>query len=118
ELSDLKCNKRQILEPLTVALSSFAPHMCEEIWKSLGHEGGISGVSFPEFDESFLVEDSISYPISFNGKTRLNIEMGADLSKEQVEELVLAHADVIERLEGATPKKVIVVPKRIVNIVV
>ncbi|MFT4526703.1 MAG: leucyl-tRNA synthetase, partial [Bacteroidia bacterium] len=118
ELSDLKCNKRQILEPLTVALSSFAPHMCEEIWKNLGHEGGISGVSFPEFDESFLVEDSISYPISFNGKTRLNIEMGADLSKEQVEELVLAHADVIERLEGATPKKVIVVPKRIVNIVV
>lgn len=118
ELSDLKCNKRQILEPLTIALSSFAPHMCEEIWKNLGHEGSISGVAFPEFDESFLVEDSISYPISFNGKTRLNIEMGADLSKEQVEELVMANEEVIERLEGATPKKVIVVPKRIVNIVV
>ncbi len=118
ELSDLKCNKRQILEPLTIALSSFAPHMCEEIWKNLGHDGSISGVAFPEFDESFLVEDSISYPISFNGKTRLNIEMGADLSKEEVEKLVLANEEVIERLEGATPKKVIVVPKRIVNIVV
>ena len=118
ELSDLKCNKLQILEPLTIALSSFAPHMCEEIWKNLGHDGSISGVAFPEFDESFLVEDSISYPISFNGKTRMNIELSADLGKEEVEALVLANEDVIERLEGATPKKVIVVPKRIVNIVV
>lgn len=118
ELSDLKCNKRQILEPLTIALSSFAPHMCEEIWKNLGHDASISGVAFPEFDESYLVEDSISYPISFNGKTRMNIELGADLGKEEVEKLVLANEDVIERLEGATPKKVIVVPKRIVNIVV
>ena len=118
ELSDLKCNKRQVLEPLTIALSSFAPHICEEIWKNLGHNTTISGVPFPDFDERFLVEDSISYPISFNGKTRLNIEMGADLSKEDVEALVMAHTDVIERLEGATPKKVIVVPKRIVNIVI
>ena len=118
DLSDLKCHKRQILEPLTIALSSFAPHMCEEIWKDLGHSGSISGVAFPEFDESFLVEDSISYPISFNGKTRMNIELGADLSKEEVEKLVLANQVVIDRLEGATPKKVIVVPKRIVNIVV
>lgn len=117
ELSDLKCNKRKILEPLTIALSSFAPHMCEEIWKNLGNDGSISGVAFPEFDESYLVEDSISYPISFNGKTRLNIELGADLSKEEVEKLVLANKEVIERLEGAKPKKVIVVPKRIVNIV-
>ena len=118
ELSDLKCNKRQILEPLTIALSSFAPHMCEEIWKNLGHDGSISGVAFPEFDESYLVEDSISYPISFNGKTRMNIELSADLGKEEVEALVLANQDVIDRLDGATPKKVIVVPKRIVNIVV
>ena len=92
--------------------------MCEEIWKTLGHAGSISGVAYPEFDESYLVEDSISYPISFNGKTRMNIDLGADLSKEEVEKLVLANEDVIERLEGATPKKVIVVPKRIVNIVV
>jgi leucyl-tRNA synthetase len=92
--------------------------MCEEIWKNLGHSSSISGVAFPEFEERFLVEDSISYPISFNGKTRLNIEMGADLSKEEVEAIVMAHKDVIERLEGGVPKKVIVVPKRIVNIVI
>lgn len=118
ELNDLKCNKRAVLEPLTVVLSTYAPHICEELWEKLGHSESITFATFPTFDERLLVEDSISYPISFNGKTRLNLELAASMSKSEIEAAVLAHEEVIARLDGATPKKVIVVPKRIVNIVV
>lgn len=118
ELTDLKCNKRAILEPLTVVISTYAPHICEELWSSLGHAESITFTEYPAFNESYLVEDSISYPISFNGKTRLNLELPATMGKEEVEQYVLANEEVQQRLEGATPKKVIVVPKRIVNIVV
>lgn len=118
ELTDLKCNKRAILEPLTVVISTYAPHICEELWSNLGHSESITFAEYPAFNESYLVEDSISYPISFNGKTRLNLELPATMGKEEVEQYVLANEEVQQRLEGATPKKVIVVPKRIVNIVV
>ncbi|MCF8464474.1 MAG: leucine--tRNA ligase [Flavobacteriales bacterium] len=118
ELNDLKCNKRAILEPLTVVISTYAPHIAEEIWSLLGHSESISFAEYPAFNESYLVEDSVSYPISFNGKTRLNLELPASMGKEEVEKVVLANAEVQERLEGAAPKKVIVVPGRIVNIVV
>ena len=118
ELNDLKCNKRAILEPLTVVLSTYAPHISEELWSQLGHTESITFTEYPVFNESFLVEDSISYPISFNGKTRLNLELPASMGKDEVEQAVLSNPEVQERLEGATPKKVIVVPKRIVNIVV
>ncbi len=118
ELNDLKCNKRAILEPLTVVVSTYAPHICEEIWSRLGHTESITFAEYPAFNENYLVEDSISYPISFNGKTRLNLELPATMGKEEVEQYVLANEEVQQRLEGATPKKVIVVPKRIVNIVV
>ncbi|MCB9185218.1 MAG: class I tRNA ligase family protein [Flavobacteriales bacterium] len=118
ELTDLKCNKRAILEPLTVVISTYAPHICEELWSNLGHAKSITFAEYPAFNESYLVEDSISYPISFNGKTRLNLELPATMGKEEVEQYVLANEEVQQRLEGATPKKVIVVPKRIVNIVV
>ncbi|MCB9205350.1 MAG: leucine--tRNA ligase, partial [Flavobacteriales bacterium] len=118
ELNDLKCNKRAILEPLTVVISTYAPHICEELWSILGHAQSITFAEYPAFNESHLVEDSISYPISFNGKTRLNLELPATMGKEEVEQCVLANEEVLQRLEGATPKKVIVVPKRIVNIVV
>jgi leucyl-tRNA synthetase len=118
ELIDVKCNKRAILEPLTVVISTYAPHMAEEIWSLLGHTESITFAEYPAFNESYLVEDSILYPISFNGKTRLNLELPASMSKEEVEQVVLANEEVMQRLEGATPKKVIVVPKRIVNIVV
>ncbi|MCB9190900.1 MAG: leucine--tRNA ligase [Flavobacteriales bacterium] len=118
ELTDLKCNKRAILEPLTVVVSTYAPHICEEIWSKLGHTESITFAEYPAFNESYLVEDSISYPISFNGKTRLNLELPASMGKDEVEQVVLANEEVLQRLEGATPKKVIVVPKRIVNIVV
>ncbi|MFM1876538.1 MAG: hypothetical protein RL266_2275, partial [Bacteroidota bacterium] len=118
ELTDLKCNKRAILEPLTVVISTYAPHICEELWSKLGHTESITFAEYPAFNESYLVEDSISYPISFNGKTRLNLELPASMGKDEIEQYVLANEEVLQRLEGATPKKVIVVPGRIVNLVV
>ena len=117
-LGDLKCRKRSILEPLAIVLSPFAPHVTEEIWQLLGHTESITTAPWPAFNEQFLVEDSFSYPISFNGKTRLQLEFPIELSKEQVEAAVLANPEVQQRLEGKSPKKVIVVPNRIVNIVV
>lgn len=117
ELTELKCNKRAILEPLTIVLSSFAPHVCEELWEKLGHADSITFASYPRFEAAHLVEDSFSYPISFNGKTKLQLELSTSLSAAEVEAIVVAHPEVQKRLEGATPKKVIVVPKRIVNVV-
>lgn len=118
ELNELKCNKRAILEPLTVVVSTYAPHICEEIWNKLGHSESITHTEYPAFNESFLVEDSVNYPISINGKMRLKLELPASMGKDEVEQFVLANEEVLQRLEGATPKKVIVVPKRIVNIVI
>ena len=117
-LGDLKCRKRSILEPLAIVLSPFAPHVTEEIWQLLGHAESITTAPWPAFNPQYLVEDSFSYPISFNGKTRLQLEFPIEHSKEQVEAAVLANPEVQQRLEGKSPKKVIVVPKRIVNIVV
>ncbi len=118
ELGALKCNKRAVLEPLTIALAPFAPHIAEELWEKLGHNTSITTAVWPKWDEQYLVEDNFSYPISFNGKTRMMIDFPIALSKEEVETQVLANPEVQQRLEGKAPKKVIVVPKRIVNIVV
>ncbi len=117
ELSDLKCNKRNILEPLLICLSPYAPHIAEELWKQLGHTNTITFEPFPECNESYLVDDSFSYPISFNGKTRFNLELAATLSPHEIEALVLAHENTIKYLDGKPIKKVIVVPKKIVNVV-
>lgn len=116
QLTSLKSNKREVLEPLAVCLSPFAPHIAEELWSGLGHEG-ISEVSFPEHEEKYLIEDSHSYPISFNGKMRFKLDFPLDMSKDEIEKEVLAHENAQKYLEGKTPKKVIVVPKKIVNIV-
>jgi leucyl-tRNA synthetase len=118
ELGSLKCNKRAVLEPLVVALAPFAPHIAEELWEKLGHATSVTTAPWPQWDASHLVEDSFSYPISFNGKTRLQLEFPIALSKEEVEAAVLANPEVQAKLGGQAPKKVIVVPKRIVNIVV
>ena len=118
ELGALKCNKRAILEPMTIALAPFAPHIAEELWEKLGHTSSITTAVWPAWDAQHLVEDNFSYPISFNGKTRLQLELPISLSKEDVEAQVLANPEVQARLGGKAPKKVIVVPKRIVNIVV
>lgn len=118
ELTDQKCNKRAILEPLLVLISPYAPHIAEELWQQLGHHESIAFTPFPEFNEAYLVEDSFSYPVSFNGKMRFNIELSAALSPQEIEKLVLEAEETHKYLEGKQPKKVIVVPKRIVNIVV
>ncbi len=118
ELYDLKCNKKKIYEPLLIILSPFAPHIAEEIWWKLGHTTSIAEEKFPEFRPELLIENSFSYPVSFNGKVRFNLEMPLGIPNEQIQETVLNHADAIKWLEGKAPKKVIIVPGKIVNVVV
>jgi len=118
ELQEHKCNKRAVLEPLVVLLSPFAPHIAEEIWEKLGHSKSITQAQWPAFDNAHLTEDEFSYPVSFNGKTRFFISLPADLSASEVEKIVLQDEQTSKYLEGKAPKKVIVVPKRIVNVVV
>lgn len=118
ELTDQKCSNKQILEELLIMLSPYAPHICEELWVKLGNEAGtINFANFPKFDESHLVEANHAYPVSFNGKMRLKIELPTAFGPKEVEEAVLANADAQKWLEGKAPKKVIVVPGKIVNIV-
>ena len=118
ELSDLKCNKKEILEPLCILLSPFAPHITEELWNLMGNKTSISFASFPAFDESVLVENTFKYPVSINGKMRANVEIALDLDKDEVEKIVLANAEVQKYIDGKAIKKIIFVPKKIVNIVV
>ena len=117
ELTALKCNKRAILEPLAVIIEPYAPHIAEELWLKLGHTTSISTVNFPIFDAKYLVESTKEYPISFNGKMRFTMELSLDLSKDEIEKAVMAHEKTQLQLQGRTPKKVIVVPGKIVNIV-
>ena len=118
ELSDQKCNNKHILQDVIIMLSPYAPHICEELWVKLGNKAGeINFATFPKFDEAMLVEANISYPVSFNGKMRLKIELPTAFGPKEVEEAVLANADAQKYLDGNTPKKVIVVPGKIVNIV-
>lgn len=118
DLQKLKCNKRAILEPLVVVISPYAPHICEELWQILGNSESVEYVPFPIFDEKYLVEDEIEYPVSFNGKVRFKLLLSAELSKEDIEEFVLKNDKVLAQLNGNNPKKIIVVPKKIINIVV
>jgi len=117
ELTAQKCNSREVLEPLAILISPYAPHIAEELWNKLGHSASISTAPFPEFDASHLVESTKEYPISFNGKMRFTLEMPLDLSKEDIEKTVMAHEKTQQYLEGRAPKKVIIVPGKIVNIV-
>ncbi|MCA0152142.1 leucine--tRNA ligase [Winogradskyella vincentii] len=117
ELTAQKCTSKDILEPLLILISPYAPHIAEELWERLGNSGSISTAPFPKFDESHLVESSKNYPISFNGKMRFTLELPLDMSKEEIEKTVLAYEKTQEQLQGRTPKKVIVVPGKIVNIV-
>jgi leucyl-tRNA synthetase len=117
ELTAQKCNKRAILEPLLILISPYAPHIAEELWEKLGHTESISAAPFPIFDEKHLVESVKNYPVSFNGKTRFMLELPLDMSKEDIEKTVMAHEKTQAQLQGRTPKKVIIVPGRIINIV-
>ncbi len=118
ELTNLKCNKRQILEPFTIILSPFAPHISEELWLILGNKPSIFNAEFPQYDEKYLIEDTVKYPVSFNGKMRFTIELPADISKEDAEKAVIEHESSIKWMSGKTPKKIIFVPKKIINIVI
>ncbi|SED93935.1 leucyl-tRNA synthetase [Tenacibaculum sp. MAR_2010_89] len=117
ELTALKCNKRAILEPLLTLISPYAPHISEELWSKLGHAESISTVNFPKFEASHLVESSKNYPVSFNGKMRFTLELPLDMSKEEIEKTVMAYEKTQAQLQGRTPKKVIIVPGKIINIV-
>ena len=117
ELTAQKCTSRAILEPLAILVSPYAPHIAEELWQKLGHKESISTAPFPKFEEKYLVESEKEYPISFNGKMRFTMKLSLDLSKEDIEAAVMAHEKTQAQLQGRTPKKVIVVPGKIVNIV-
>ena len=118
ELTAHHCNKRAILEPIVVLISSYAPHIAEELWEQLGHADGVTYQDFPVFDASHLVESSYMYPVSFNGKMRFKVEYVLDMDRAEIEKQILAHEKTIHYLEGKSPKKVIIVPKKIINIVV
>lgn len=117
ELQKLKCNKRAILEPLAIIISPYAPHICEEVWNLLGHNDSVEFAAFPHLDESYLVEDEIDYPVSFNGKMKFKIKLAADLGKDEVEETVMNNEEVKRILGVNSVKKFIFVPKKIINIV-
>jgi leucyl-tRNA synthetase len=118
ELTDLKCDKRAVLEPLSILVSPYAPHVAEELWNLLGHNESITFAKWLDYKEEYLTEDSFAYPISINGKTKLNLEISLSLSKDEIEKEVMSSEDVKKFFQGQSPKKVIVVPGRIVNIVV
>lgn len=118
ELSDLKCNKRSILEPLVILVSPYAPHMAEELWENLGHSSSITFASFPEYREEYTIENTFTYPVSFNGKMRFQLELSLSLAIPEIEQAALKAPETEKWLQGKTPKKIIVVPKKIINIVI
>ena len=118
ELTASKCKSRTVLEPLTVLIAPFAPHIAEELWHRLGHEGTVCAAEWPKCDESLLVEDTFNYPVSFNGKMRFTIELPAGATQEEALAAVKAHNVGQKWLDGKEPKKVIFVPKKIINIVI
>lgn len=118
ELSALKCNKHSILEPLIILMAPFAPHTSEELWHVLGNTTTVCNAKWPVCNEAYLVENTATYVVSFNGKARFNLELPADMPVTEVEKTALAHESSVKWIEGKTPKKVIVVPKKIVNIVI
>ena len=117
ELATMKCNSRKILEPLAILVSPYAPHIAEELWTQLGHEGSVSTVAFPICEEKYLVESEKEYPVSFNGKMRFTIKLPLDLTVPQIQEIVMADERTIKQLDGKTPNKVIIVPGKVINLV-
>ncbi|MDQ7916229.1 leucine--tRNA ligase [Mesonia sp. MT50] len=117
ELAAQKCSSREVLEPLAILVSPYAPHIAEELWSFMGHQESIATAAYPQLEEKFLVESNKTYPVSFNGKMRFTLDLSLDLSKEEIEKAVMADERTQKQLEGRTPKKVIIVPGKIVNIV-
>jgi len=117
ELSTQNCHERSILEPLTVLISSYAPHISEELWSQLGNSGSISTVGFPTLEEKYLVESSKEYPVSFNGKMRFTIELSLDLSVSEIQEIIMKDERTLKQLDGKIPNKIIIVPGKVINLV-
>jgi leucyl-tRNA synthetase len=117
ELSTQNCHSPAILEPLTVLISSYAPHIAEELWSQLGNSGSISTVAFPSLDEKHLVESSKEYPVSFNGKMRFTIELSLDLTVPEIQEIIMKDERTLKQLDGKIPNKIIIVPGKVINLV-
>jgi len=117
ELSTQNCHSRAILEPLAILISSYAPHIAEELWFQLGNSGSISTVAFPILDEKHLVESSKEYPVSFNGKMRFTIELSLDLTVPEIQEIIMKDERTLKQLDGKTPNKIIIVPGKVINLV-
>ena len=119
ELTDQKCNNRHVLEQLTVLMAPYAPHITEEIWEKLGNtSGSINEAKYPVFDKQYLIESSFDYPVSFNGKLRFKLNLPLDLKVEEIEQFVLANEETQKWLDGTAPKKCIIVPGKIINLVI
>jgi len=118
ELTDLACHKREILEPLSILLSPYAPHISEELWETLGHNESISSADYPVHSEEYLAENTFEYPVSFNGKMRFKIALPVNMDKADIEDSAIKAEEAQKWLEGKTVRKIIVVPNRIINIVV
>ena len=118
ELSDLKCSKKEMLEPLLILLTPYAPHICEELWSLLGNKTTILDAAFPKLEEKWLVESSKNYPVAINGKTRTELKIALDATQQQVEEIILADEIVKKWMEGKSPKKIIYVKNKMINVVI
>ncbi len=118
ELTEQKCNKRAILEPLTILVAPYAPHIAEELWSLLGNTSSVCDAHWPKWNEQYIIDSTFNCPVSFNGKTRFTIEIPLNLAKEEVEKLVIENENSAKYLEGKAPKKIIVVPNKIVNVVI
>ena len=118
ELTAQKCRSKEILEPLLIVLSPFAPHICEEIWHQIGNTESIVFSSFPDYIESYLQDNTKIYPVSINGKLKYKIELSTDLTKQEIEKAILSDENFIKKLDGNKPKRVIIIPGKIINFVV
>ena len=118
ELTELKANNREVLEPLARLIAPFAPHLAEELWEKLGGKGSVTHAAYPLHNESYLIESSKNYPVSFNGKVRFQLELPLDMSKEAIEKSVLEDPRTLEQIGEKQVRKMIVVPGRIINIVI
>jgi leucyl-tRNA synthetase len=118
ELTELKCNKRAILNELVILVSPYAPHIAEELWQLLGNEGYVCNAIFPVYNATYTIDNTFAYPVSFNGKTRFTLELPSDMPVPEIEKVVLEAPETQKWLNGLHPKKVIIVPKKIVNVVI
>ena len=118
ELTALKCSNKTVLEPILIMLSPFAPHFCEELWQQLGHQKSIEFEPFPVFDPSKVEETTKEYPVSFNGKMRFTIKLSLEMGVEEIKQAVMKEQRTLDQIQGSRPKKIIVVPGKIINIVI